>query len=74
MLQDFASLELASWESFLNLSSSCFLCGSRNNMFSIIAICVSGGMFLKGVDERFLLSKDELLTPDIDEVMAVNVF
>ena len=43
-------------------------------MFSIIVIYVSRGMFLKGVDERFLLSKDERLTPDIDEVMAVNVF
>ena len=30
-------------------------------------------MFLKDVDERFLLFKDECLTPDIDKVMAVDV-
>ena len=29
-------------------------------------------MFLKGIDKKFLLSKDERLTPDIDEVTAVN--
>ena len=42
--------------------------------FSIIVIFVSKGMFLEGVDDRFLLSKDERLTPDIDKVMGVYVF
>ena len=42
--------------------------------FSIIVICVSRAMFLKGMDERFLLFKDECLTPDIDKGMAVNIF
>ena len=36
----------------------------------IIVIFVSRGMFLKGMDDRFILSKDERLTPNIDEVMA----
>ena len=36
----------------------------------IIIIFVSRGMFLKGVDDRIILSEDERLTPDIDEVMA----
>ena len=27
-------------------------------------------MFLKGMDDRFILFKDERLTPDIDDVMA----
>ena len=48
--------------------------GQEIIFFSILVICVSRGMFLKGVDERFLLSEDERLTPDIDEVMAVSVF
>ena len=30
-------------------------------------------MFLKGMDDRFLLSKDQRLTPNIDNVMSVNV-
>ena len=42
--------------------------------FSIVFIFISRYMFLKGVDNRFLLSKDESLTSDIDKVMAVNVF
>ena len=29
------------------------------------------GVLLKGMGERFLLSKDEPLTPDIDGVMAL---
>ena len=29
------------------------------------------GMLLKGIGERFLLFKDEPLTPDIDGVMAL---
>ena len=36
----------------------------------IIVIFVSRSMFLKGMDDRFILSKDERSTPDIDEVMA----
>ena len=31
-------------------------------------------MVLKGMGERFLLSKDEPLTPDIDGVMALWIF
>ena len=48
--------------------------GSRNNFFSIIVIFVSSGMFLKDVNDRFILSKDERLTPSVDKVMAVYVF
>ena len=43
-------------------------------IFSIIVICVSNGMFPNGMDASTLLSQDECLTPDIDEVMAVNIF
>ena len=31
-------------------------------------------MFPNGMDASTLLSQDECLTPDIDEVMAVNIF
>ena len=31
-------------------------------------------MLLKGMDERFLLSKDEPLTPGIDGVLALWIF
>ena len=41
---------------------------------SIIVIFASKGMFLKGTDDRFLLSQDEQLTPDIDEVVVIYVF
>ena len=39
----------------------------------IIVIFVSRGMFLKGIDDIIILSEDERLTPDIDEVIAVYV-
>ena len=41
---------------------------------SINAIFVSRGMFLNGMNDRFLLSQDERLTPDIDKVVAIFVF
>ena len=40
---------------------------------SIFVICVSRGMFLKDINKRFLLSKDEFLTPDNGKLMSVNV-
>ena len=39
--------------------------------FSIFMFYALFGMLLKGMVENSLLSKDELLTPDIDGVMAV---
>ena len=39
--------------------------------FSIIVIFVSRSFFLKGMGDRFLLSEDERLTPDIDKAMVV---
>ena len=39
--------------------------------FSIFIFHALFGMLLKGVGERFLLSNDEPLTPDIDGVMAL---
>lgn len=47
-------------------------CEERKHV-SIIIMCVSIIMFLKGTDERLELSKDEDLTPDIDKVMTVYV-
>ena len=40
--------------------------------FSIIVIFVSRCMFLKGVNDKFLLSEDERLTPDIDKVRLLT--
>ena len=45
--------------------------GSRNIFFSIFIFYALFGVLLKGTGERFLLSKDEPLTPDIDGVMAL---
>lgn len=42
--------------------------------FSIIVIFVSNGMILKSMDESTPLSNDEHLTPNIDEVMIVDIF
>ena len=44
----------------------------QERIFSIIVMSVSRGVFLKGVDERFLLSEDERLTPNLDKGIAVN--
>ena len=41
--------------------------------FPIIVINVSRGILRKCTDDRFLLSKDERLTPNIYEVMTVYV-
>ena len=41
--------------------------------YCYISICVSTGLFLKGVDEKLLPYEDERLTPDIDEVMVISV-
>ena len=43
--------------------------GSR--FFFLFSFYALFGMLLKGMGERFLLSKDEPLTPDIDEVTAL---
>ena len=40
-------------------------------IFSIFIFYSSFGMLLKGMDESFLLSKDEHLTLNIDGVMAL---
>merc|ERR1711966_548823 len=48
--------------------------GSRNIYFSFFIFYVLFGMLLKGMGERFLLFKDEPLTPDIDGVMALWFF
>ena len=40
----------------------------------VIIIFVSKVMSLKGMDDRFLLPKDESLTPMIEEAMVVYVF
>ena len=43
--------------------------------FSIIVNFLTRGMFLKGMNDNVLLSKDERsLTPDIGKVMAIYVF
>ena len=43
-------------------------------IFLIIVICVSRYVFLKCVDERFLLFKDKHIGPNIDKVMVINIF
>ena len=48
--------------------------GSRNIFICIFNFYVASGVQLKGMIESFLLSKDEPLTPNIDEVMAVWIF
>ena len=45
--------------------------GSKNIIFLYFDVYVTSGVSLKGVAESSLLSKDEPLTPKIDEVMAV---
>ena len=45
--------------------------GQEIYFFSIFFFYALFGMLLKGMGERFLLSKDEPLTPDIDGVMAL---
>ena len=40
-------------------------------IFSVFTFYARFGIFSKGMGERFLLSKDEPLTPDIDGVMAL---
>ena len=47
------------------------VCGQAIYFFSIFFFNALFGMLLKGMGERFLLSKDEPLTPDIDGVMAL---
>ena len=47
--------------------------GQESIYVLIIAIFVLRGMFLKGMDDRFLLSKDQRLNPNIDKAMSVNV-
>ena len=44
---------------------------SQEIFFCILMFCVKRGVQLKGVAKISLLSKDECLTPNIDEVMAV---
>ena len=44
------------------------------NIFSIFVFYACFGMLLKGMVESYQLSKDELLTPNIDEVMVVWIF
>ena len=45
--------------------------GSTNKIFPIFIFYAYFGMLLKGMDESFIPSKDEHLTPNIDEVMAL---
>ena len=52
----------------VNIISSNQYCLSGVNNFSIVVIFVSKGMVLKGKDEIVLLSEDECLTPDLEEV------
>ena len=41
--------------------------------FCFFVLCVLKGIFLKGMCERYPLSKDERLTPATAKVMATNV-
>ena len=47
------------------------LFGLNTCFFSVFMFYALFGVSLKGMGERFLLSKDEHLTPDIDGVMAL---
>ena len=49
-------------------------CLFRMNIFQIIIICVSNDTLLKNVTKRFLLSKNERPTPNIDKVRAIDTF
>ena len=45
-----------------------------HNLSSNYCYFVSKGMFRKGANDRFLLSEEERLTHDSEEIMAVYVF
>ena len=47
---------------------------STKLFFSVFVFSALFDMLLKGMVESCLLSEDELLTPNIDEVMAVWIF
>ena len=47
------------------------LFGVKKYIFFYFIFHALFGMLLKGMGERFLLSKDEPITPDIDGVMAL---
>ena len=50
----------------------CTVClGSKINIFLIFNFHATCGVLLKDMIESSLLSKDEPITPNIDEVMAV---
>ena len=47
--------------------------GSENTYFKNVVICVSSGIYLKGMVMGFLLFKDEHIIPNISEDMAHNI-
>ena len=61
------------WNDKYNTIEYC-LFGVKKHIFFYFHFYAWFGMILKGMCERFLLSKDEPLTPDIDLVMALWSF